>query len=509
MKERPMQSCDKTAWIVLAAALAAGCSAMEPAMEACTTSSQCQDTFGYGHVCGAGGYCQRAAAHPRCTATQPADAFRNPEQSVIFGAIFNDALDSQQGRKKALLLALEEINDSGGLEGRELGVVLCDIDGSKDAQARYGDALDGEAAAVETATHLAQTLGVPAILGPSTSAQVEKAFVAVRDSETLMMTFSATSVSLTSLDPKTVDDSQPGLLWRSVPPDSLQATAIAGDMLGGKDRAVPTERLAILYQDGSYGQGLATSVHERFNAAAKPDTYARLITFGDSDQLAQAVTAVADDAKYSAVQEILFVSSAPTDYELFLAKVAANAKLDGKQIFVTDTAATQAVLNAAAITNKQALFGRLRGSRPVPLPQGQDTAYQAFSARFNKEHGVDPADYSFTSQTYDAAWLVFAGTAWSLLQEQRVSGPGIARGLRRVTGGKSVNIQASSWYQIVESFRAGQAVDLRGASGELDFDPATEEITAPIEIWVPAQQGQSWGVKARYTWTPPTGGQAP
>jgi branched-chain amino acid transport system substrate-binding protein len=484
----------------------AGCSAWKPDMEPCAASVECRDTFGYGHLCGTDGYCHQAAAHPRCTEIHPVDLQQDPDDALLFGAIFNNAIDSQQARKRALLLALDEVNDNGGLEGRRLGMVVCDSDDSEEAQARYGDSLDGVEAGAETAAYLAQTLGAAAILGPSTSAQVEKAFVAIRGSNTLMMTFSGTSVSLTSLDPKAVDDDHPGLLWRSVPPDSLQAEAIASDMLAssGGARAAPTQRLAIIYQDGSYGQGLATSVHERFNAVGKPDTYARLITFSNDEQLVQAVDAVAADDEYSTIQEVLFISSVPKDYELFLSRVAADAKMDTRNIFLTDVAATQGVLNSAAVSNKSALFSHVRGSRPVTAAPGQDTAFQAFSAKFTKEYGIDPADYSFTSQTYDAAWLVFAGAAWSLLQEQRVSGPGIARGLRRVTRGKGVNIQSSSWYQIVESFRAGQSIDLRGASGELDFDPKTEEITAPIEIWVVEQQGQSWGIKTNHTWNPPS-----
>ena len=26
-------------------------------------------------------------------------------------------------------------------------------------------------------------------------------------------------------------------------------------------------------------------------------------------------------------------------------------------------------------------------------------------------------------------------------------------------------------------------IDVRGASGELDYDPVTEETTAPVEVW--------------------------
>jgi hypothetical protein len=36
---------------------------------------------------------------------------------------------------------------------------------------------------------------------------------------------------------------------------------------------------------------------------------------------------------------------------------------------------------------------------------------------------------------------------------------------------------------VVNAFRTGAAVNLSGASSELDFDPVTRNVMAPIEIW--------------------------
>ena len=35
-----------------------------------------------------------------------------------------------------------------------------------------------------------------------------------------------------------------------------------------------------------------------------------------------------------------------------------------------------------------------------------------------------------------------------------------------------------------DEFAAGNGVDVTGASGALDFDPATEELTGSFEVWV-------------------------
>jgi branched-chain amino acid transport system substrate-binding protein len=461
--------------------------------------------FGLGHVCGTEGYCQEAAAHPRCRATHPHNVLENPGQAIVFGAIFDNSLESQQARSRSLLLALKEVNDNGGLEGRQLGVVLCDVADSEEARMRYRDALDSVEAAAETATYLAKTLGVPALIGPSGSAtSVTTTFSAVRRSNTALMTSSSASLPL---DPEVVNDIRPGLLWSTAPPDALQGPAIVHDMLnpsqapGDGRRSVPAQRVAILHQEGSQGRGLATRIRALFNAQGKADTYARLINYNTTDQLAQAVKTVAGDS-YSSVQELIFISSRPTDHEAFLTQVAASTTLDEKGIFFTDAAAAKSALSSSSVPDKAALFSRVRGSRPAPSAPEQDTTRKVFSASFSKEYGTSPDAFPFASHTYDAAWLVFAGAAWSLLREERVTGPGVARGLRRVSSGESIDIHGPSWRQVVERFRAGQAINLRGASSELDFDPKTEEITSPIEIWGVEQQASGWDLRTKYTWIP-------
>ena len=68
--------------------------------------------------------------------------------------------------------------------------------------------------------------------------------------------------------------------------------------------------------------------------------------------------------------------------------------------------------------------------------------------------------------------------------EDGICGLGAARGLRHVSSGESQDVKAVSWNTIKASLSAGQAVNLEGASGHLDFDPETEETTGPVDVWV-------------------------
>jgi hypothetical protein len=53
-----------------------------------------------------------------------------------------------------------------------------------------------------------------------------------------------------------------------------------------------------------------------------------------------------------------------------------------------------------------------------------------------------------------------------------------------VSLGSEFEVKATTWLDIVERFSAGEGVNVRGSSGELDFDPATEETSGEIELWI-------------------------
>jgi branched-chain amino acid transport system substrate-binding protein len=127
------------------------------------------------------------------------------------------------------------------------------------------------------------------------------------------------------------------------------------------------------------------------------------------------------------------------------------------------------------------------GSRP-----GLGGAYSLFHASFNAAFKVDANAFSYVAHAYDAAWVVFYGSVWSLTQEGGLSGRGIARGIRRVRGGpKAFQVQPLDWTAISDELAAGGTLDIEGASGPLDFDAVTEEPSSAIEIWRIATDGQS------------------
>ena len=119
------------------------------------------------------------------------------------------------------------------------------------------------------------------------------------------------------------------------------------------------------------------------------------------------------------------------------------------------------------------------------------SAYALFSTAYLATYAVDPTGSAYPAYAYDASWLLLYGAAWATTQEDGISGLNMARGLRKISDGDEVEIKPGTWPTVQANFETGASVDVVGASGTLDYDPATGETTAPIEIWYVECSGSS------------------
>mgnify|MGYP000459930233 CR=1 FL=1 len=123
------------------------------------------------------------------------------------------------------------------------------------------------------------------------------------------------------------------------------------------------------------------------------------------------------------------------------------------------------LLEGALFNNFEALFALQADSMGYPSLSAEKDVYAAY--------------------TYDATWIGIYGYAWAHFQESPMSYYGLARGLRKLTEpeGTEVDINSSSWSTIQAKFREGEAVNIQGTSGALDFNPLTEELESTVELW--------------------------
>ena len=461
------------------------CSIAVGQRSACERSSQCRASFGVGHVCGEDGLCRPVAPHRRCRSADPPDLLEAPERhrsTVVIGTIFG-SIPSEQIDLHAAELAVRQARRAGGLPDHPLALLHCD------STPFAGDELDDVEAAAEVAHYLAD-FGAPVILGATTSSGTVAAYEALRGRDVVLISPSATSAELSELDGVSHDDERPGLLWRTVASDDLQGRVIAEDM-----RRRGVQRLTILHEPGPYGGALARVVASELAGAAMVD----VLTF-DASTLATRVVEIAERDD----DELLLVSSIIGDLIGFLNAASVSPRLlerySSRGIFLTDAAAQMELIDEV-MPAARAFFPQIRGTRPAvasdtPL---QEELYGAFAIEFRE----DPTSSSFTAHSYDAGALALYGLAWASLQEAEISGTTIARGLRRTSEGEQLAVRAASWPLLLEAFRAGESIDLSGASGGLDFDPVSEELLTPIEVWTVEPDGPAgWAITTEYVVDP-------
>ena len=448
-----------------------GCSLTTVDQVDCTSNQICRDAFGWGQVCDEG-LCGPLDPEVRCSRTTPIDLLEDPagySDLVVLGSVYDD--EAFPLEVQAIELAIRQVNDNGGLQGRGYGFVHC-----TNVEDLAMDKLDQESANKEMALYLADQVGVAAMVGPATSGRTQDAYLTVEPYGAMLISPSATSPALTDLDGLSPSDEDPGLLWRTAPPDSLQGVVIALDMWNRGVRDV-----GVVHQNGAYGEGLAEVFAQEFTDKGGSAT---LYPFdNDSSRDDQVV-----DAGATAVREVLFISSEKADTVAFLNSAGSVSGYDDKGIFLPDGGFDLAIFEDATLGKSK--FGDVRGTAPA---SPDNLIYDAFVAAFSAEYGDDATSSGFTAYAFDASWLAIYGTAWSWFQEGEVTGIGVARGLRQVADPgwlaqheEALPIRPTSWASVVANFEEQAAIDVDGSSGALDFDPLTEETTNPIDIWVVA-----------------------
>nr|BFE64467.1 hypothetical protein GCM10020063_089930 [Dactylosporangium thailandense] len=141
----------------------------------------------------------------------------------------------------AAKLAIKEINEAGGVLGQQVQVVEGD------------DGTNPEIAKATAAQFIAQ--GVAVIIGAGASGVSAAVIPQVALAGRVMISPSATSDALTKVDDK-------GFFFRTSPPDTLQAKAVADIIMRDGHTKV-----AIIARDDNYGSGLAEGVKADLQSA--------------------------------------------------------------------------------------------------------------------------------------------------------------------------------------------------------------------------------------------------
>ncbi|MDQ3262098.1 MAG: ABC transporter substrate-binding protein [Myxococcota bacterium] len=362
----------------------------------------------------------------------------------------------------ALVLALEEINDRGVGNGRRFALHVCDY------------AANAEANVPDITRYLTDRVGVPAMIVANSSG-VLRAAQETQPRDVLLISPNATSNEITALDNP---DGGARLVWRTAPSDSIQGEVITELLLGQSsfDAGVAgTGKVGIAYVNDAYGQGLKDIIFGGLLGQREVQA-AQFEREGDvSGAVSQLDTFNPD---------LTVLIGFPGDVQRLITLAASSANLSRAaphQWFFTDAAKDPALDDG--ITPPTEIEGNY-GTAPA---KGAGVAYFSFRSSFLSRFGVDANTYAFVEHDYDLMYALALATAHAVGPNGQgpLTGTTLSAGLARLSdlGSSSFQVGPSSFTNARTALEGGALINLEGASGKLQFDPATGEAPSPIELW--------------------------
>ncbi len=443
----------------------------------CTTNAECMTRAG-----NAPAIC-RKDSH-QCVALLSQECIKvygdpSDDNAIVLGGLFTlSGVNQASGtaRMQSIELAADDFKQTivglpGGTGGlpRPLVFVECD-DGSDNTIAS------------NAATHLFN-VGVPAIIGPGGSGIATAVIQNVTDPKGIfVISPSATSTSLSGINP---------LFWRTAPSDTVQAIAMQ-DQVSALETLFKTQyptitkqKLAIVYQNNTYGIGLSTAVSTglMLNGVLATDTSNNGFFFPIQydattlDPTAAAAQVVSD-------QDNILVGIGTTEIiTKFLTPVETNwsGTAPARPVYLFSDAGEKPEL-LTAVTGNTALRQRVRGT----VPGTNNPLFQAFNLQYQGKYGA-AANVFGMAGAYDSVYLIAYGIV--SLGSAPITGNALSGAMSKMVGGQLSPVGAANMKAAIQVLQSGNAIQINGASGPLHFDLSLHEAKSDITVWCISTDG--------------------
>ena len=449
----------------------------------CQTNQQCVDKMGPFHICRRSDKSCVPLLSPLCT-TVEGDYL--DDNAFYFGSVTPLTGDEPTGlsNESAIKLALRDFKQAAtglparpGTDGRLRPMVLISCNDNTES-----------VTGVEAATHLVETVQVPAIIGAAYSGiTIALATEVTIPNNVLLISPSATSVNITTLDDN-------DLVWRTAPSDIFQSSALAlylpqveADvraelMLMAADKI----KVAFIHKGDAYGSGLATALEEKalFNGALPTDaantSFYERFNYGDPDNQMQFPTKYAEAAEAVIMQEphlvvLLGTAEVITEVLVRIETGWTNAAYRPRYLLSDGPVLTTLWETIGADDD---LRQRVTGSVPGTVNPIFTNFRSEFDSNFTDE--VSSPEIFGAAGSYDATYLLAFSSAASATD----TGPNLAEGLKRLIGpGDVFRARRDDISPAFQALASGNSIDFEGASGPLAFDLETGEAPSDIQIW--------------------------
>ncbi|HUQ05987.1 MAG TPA: ABC transporter substrate-binding protein [Kofleriaceae bacterium] len=364
-------------------------------------------------------------------------------------------------------VAVASINDKGGVNGRDLELVVED---TETIATTAGEKLQGLI-----------DQGVIAVVGPATSGEVENAYPVARDMRVPIISPSSTAPALSRTT--VLDD---GYMFRNVPDDEIQGIAMAYYLKTLRNPMVGS--VAILYEDTPYGTGLKNAFKTAFEdlGGVVPDQSE--IGFAQNLPGATEATTAIDELVALSPQPSMVILIALEQDAVKLVSAWDNAgspRIANMQWFMTDGARSSGFLSAAP-TSLRGMCGT------APTFPVNGLAYGELKTAYDEVNTDSIEAQVFAPNVWDGFHLLAAAMAH---QSRNHSGEELGgehlRDAITLVSRDGQTFHSGLWRDLISAIRAGNDVDYDGAAGPNDFDVVGQAV-GPYEVWCISADGATF-----------------
>jgi ABC-type branched-subunit amino acid transport system substrate-binding protein len=344
---------------------------------------------------------------------------------------------------KAGKLAVDTANSAAKKAGVALSVKQTVADAQGDPQA---------------ALQAARTLvggGASCLTGPTITPEAIAIAQGLTIQKKVLLWPQATSTRLRTIDDK-------GTVFRTVPPDNLQARALALAIKASMNPKGKT--VSVVYRNEPYGEGIAKD----FSAAWKKlgGKIQGPLAF-DPNQASfdsEAEKVVANNpAAY-------VIADYPDTYAKLGAALLRTGKFDAKKAYVADALSFAEVPSSIPAASLEGARGTVAGA---PLSAA---AYRAFDKLWKKSNG---AHFSLDSNQFDATMLCIIASAAA-----KSSSPAAIRAkIRKVAGPPGKKYNFTQLGAALKAVTAGKDINYEGVSGPVDLNGRGDPTTGLYDLF--------------------------
>jgi ABC-type branched-subunit amino acid transport system substrate-binding protein len=248
---------------------------------------------------------------------------------------------------------------------------------------------------------------------------------------------------------------------------------VQGIVLAKQVMLAGRENLCIVYREDAYGEGLSTALRENLD----PSIHPAMVSFDPTAGSLSNVMEGCETVRLAPNPGVAFITFEGDGRTLMDDAAERGWSATAQRIFMVDGNKGQELVDALAHPEAfEGVIGTAPSGPDPATPAGERR--RAFQTRFMEK--FDRAVAGESENHYDAVYLAAAAIEIARSADNE---EGIRVAMASTAAGSEGKV--GDWVGIAAAIAADGQVNLAGASGNIDLDPATGELLPPyyVSLW--------------------------